>query len=101
MKKVIVIGMLLALVGCRAGPTGATGATGAAGLDGANGADGSNGLNGADGSNGFASLLKLVSATKDQCKYGGSVIQIGVDKNRNNVLDVAEITQQSIVCSNN
>ncbi len=82
-----------------AGATGATGATGDAGADGTNGA---NGTNGAPGDAGVDGLSALTVVTKEprgaNCKYGGTRIDVGLDTNRNRVLDQGEITGTQYAC---
>ncbi|MBX3222104.1 MAG: hypothetical protein KF795_16420 [Labilithrix sp.] len=76
------------------------GANGADGKDGAQGPAGKDGASGADGANGHDSLITLDDeAPGDNCAAGGVRISVGLDTNRNGVLDPSEITQTRFVCS--
>jgi hypothetical protein len=88
------------------GPTGATGATGPAGATGPTGATGATGLTGAFGATGATgaaginSLVKVISeAAGANCTYGGSKFTTGLDANANNVLDVAEVSSTTYICT--
>lgn len=56
-----------------------------------NGLNGTNGQDGTDGEDGFTTLVNLVDVEN------GTLIQTGVDTNRNNVLEDTEITQEQLV----
>ncbi len=76
------------------GPKGDTGATGPAGPQ------GPIGLTGAAGINGYNSLINVnVLQYGDQiCIYGGISYEVGLDLNRNNVLDSGEVTHTTYNC---
>ncbi len=64
--------------------------------NGVNGADGSDGV---DGAAGFNSLVKVsVVAAGVPCTTGGQKVETGLDLDRDNALDVAEVTQTQYVC---
>jgi len=58
------------------------------------GDDGEDGLNGSNGTNGLNSLVATRTIAKGDatCAGGGVVLESGLDTNRNNTLDTAEIT---------
>ena len=59
-----------------------------------------NGNDGNDGSNGFNTLSNLsAEPIGSNCSNGGTKIDIGLDTNRNNILDSVEITDTSYVCN--
>ncbi|MEN8251619.1 MAG: hypothetical protein ABFS32_22040, partial [Bacteroidota bacterium] len=61
-----------------------------------NGTDGGDGSNGSDG---FTSLVTVIEEIAgDNCIYGGSKIETGLDLNRNNRLDSDEITETTYIC---
>lgn len=63
-------------------------------------AQGRPGEAGTTGASGLNSLIKVTNEPKGQnCKKAGTKIQTGLDSNRNNVLDEAEITTTSYVCN--
>jgi len=92
------------------GPAGAAGATGSAGpaggggSNGADGTDGTNGTNGSSGSGGPNGAHALSTLTAEpagaNCRYGGTRIDAGVDRNGNSVLESSEITSTSYLCLN-
>ncbi len=64
-----------------------------------NGVNGTDGSDGNDGADGFNSLVKVsVVASGVPCPTGGQKVETGLDLNRNNSLDVAEVTQTQYVC---
>lgn len=56
-----------------------------------------NGANGATGQNALTNVSS--EAAGANCASGGSRIQVGVDRNGNNVLDSTEVTSNSFVCN--
>ncbi|QHT66263.1 hypothetical protein GXP67_06120 [Rhodocytophaga rosea] len=65
-----------------------------------NGIQGPTGTNGINGSNGYNSLTKTTAEPLGvNCVSGGQKIESGQDLNRNNILDVVEITSTSYVCN--
>ncbi len=62
--------------------------------DGDDGLDGANGADGANGSNGLNSLVATRDLPKGDatCAGGGILLESGLDSNRNNALDAAEVT---------
>ena len=62
--------------------------------DGSDGANGIDGQDGADGSDGFNSLVALrdLPIGDAVCLGGGQVLESGLDTNRNDILDPAEVT---------
>ena len=68
-----------------------------------NGADGHNGLDGQNGQNGTNGLNALTATTLEvagpNCAAGGVRIQTGLDANRNNLLDTAEVSTTRYVCN--
>ena len=77
------MGAVLALAGC-----------------GGSGGDVSPGLPGAAGLPGVVSLVKLDGEPAgSNCPAGGSRISAGLDSNRNNVLDVSEVSQSRFACN--
>jgi photosystem II stability/assembly factor-like uncharacterized protein len=71
--------------------------------NGAPGSDGANGINGTNGSNGTPGATSLVriesEAAGANCAHGGSKISVGLDTDTSGVLDDAEVTSTSYVCS--
>ncbi len=63
------------------------------------GDDGTNGANGADGADGFNSLVATRDIPKGDavCLGGGLALDSGLDSNRNDVLDAAEVTATEIL----
>lgn len=82
-----------------AGSTGAEGPQGLQGLPGQDGADGVNGTNGVDGQDGIAGYNALIKTTPfladSNCSKGGTIIEVGIDLNRNDTLDLNEVNVQS------
>ncbi len=75
---------------------GTTGATGATGPQGAAGAQGPQGTIGATGLSGLNSLIKTtVEPAGTNCQYGGIKIEVGLDSNRNGILNSNEINTSS------
>jgi photosystem II stability/assembly factor-like uncharacterized protein len=65
-----------------------------------NGASGSTGTAGAAGVNGETTLIRTSTvAAGANCPNGGKQINIGLDTNRNGVLDPSEVTSSSYVCN--
>jgi hypothetical protein len=60
------------------------------------GEDGQNGTNGTNGTNGVNSLVATRAVPKGDatCAGGGLVLESGLDNNRNNTLDTAEVTSR-------
>lgn len=85
-----------------AGQTGAAGVAGAVGGTGAAGAAGATGATGAAGADGLAGLDTLMSMAVEapgaNCAAGGSLIQSGIDSDRNGALGVSEVTATRLVC---
>ncbi len=48
---------------------------------------------------GSSSLIVTAPATAQQCPFGGTVYQVGLDSNQNGKLDSAEITGTSLICN--
>ncbi|MDA9168194.1 hypothetical protein N9N91_01400, partial [Candidatus Poseidonia alphae] len=83
------------------GQDGADGTDGTDGNDGADGADGTNGTDGADGNDGNTTLMvmtNLSSASSNCWGDGGVQIDVGVDDNKNGVLDSSEIDDTTYIC---
>lgn len=75
---------------------GTTGATGATGPQGAAGAQGPQGTSGSTGLSGLNSLIKTtVEPAGTNCQYGGIKIEVGLDSNRNGILNSNEINISS------
>jgi hypothetical protein len=85
------------------GTAGADGEDGMAGVDGVDGADGADGIDGADGLAGAEGLTSLMRVTADEpsdtCPAGGSLVETGIDDDRDTVLDDAEIDRSALVCN--
>lgn len=80
------------------GTTGTTGATGPQGVAGAQGVTGNTGLSGLN------SLIKTtIEPAGSNCQYGGIKIEVGLDSNRNGILNTNEISSSSTnyVCNLN
>ena len=70
------------------------------GISGTNGSNGTNGINGADGVGSIDALLSLVSeASGINCTVGGSKVNVGLDLNRNQILDASEILSHTFICN--
>ncbi|MBX3203478.1 MAG: DUF1554 domain-containing protein [Labilithrix sp.] len=84
------------------GETGAQGAQGQTGAQGAQGQTGAQGAQGETGAQGAAGLNSLITMSEEpsgsNCPTGGKKIDVGVDANRNGVLDPSEIAQTAYVC---
>lgn len=58
------------------------------------------GATGNAGTDGYTSLIKITPfASNSSCINGGLLIQSGIDKNRNNILDSTEIDNKESVCN--
>jgi cellulase/cellobiase CelA1 len=68
---------------------------GSDGDDGTDGRDGSDGDDGTDGSDGYSVVYKITSGAAG-CPYGGDTLTLGLDVNRNGVLDADDTQQQSM-----
>lgn len=82
--------------------SGTTGATGAAGPQGLKGDKGGTGLAGTNGTNGLNALIKTtVEPAGANCTSGGTKIEVGLDANKNGLLDDNEVnaTQTKYVCN--
>ncbi|MCH9813290.1 MAG: ExeM/NucH family extracellular endonuclease [Epsilonproteobacteria bacterium] len=81
---------------------GEKGDQGEKGDTGATGADGQNGTNGTDGQDGEQGYTSLITSAEipagTTCTNGGIKFDIGIDTNRNNTLDTAEIVQTQTIC---
>jgi hypothetical protein len=67
---------------------------------GAPGSNGTNGTNGSAGSAGATSLVRIENeAAGANCTHGGSKISVGLDTDASGVLDPAEASSTSYVCS--
>jgi hypothetical protein len=68
-------------------------------LAGCEGDDGLDGLDGSDGNDGFNSLVRTRDLPKGDadCPGGGKVLESGLDTNRNDVLDDAEVTARDFL----
>ena len=64
------------------------------GINGTNGTDGSNGTNGSNGSNGYNTLVEILP---DVPNAGDKTVQVGLDVNRNGILDPSEISDSFVV----
>src|SRR5688572_4289667 len=59
-----------------------------------------NGTNGSNGSNGFNSLIKTSAELPGlNCATGGLKVDVGLDSNRNGILESIEITATSYICN--
>ena len=88
-----------------AGPAGQDGADGNDGADGTNGTDGQDGAPGnpgADGNDGNSTLMVMtnLSSSSSNCWGDGGVqIDVGIDDNKNGVLDSSEIDDTTYICN--
>ena len=87
------------------GADGTDGLNGSDGTEGNDGADGTDGLNGADGENGADGSTGLTSLiiTRNEpnglnCPNGGTIVETGVDDNRDNALSNNEVDSIVFVC---
>jgi hypothetical protein len=70
------------------------------GKDGSAGAAGAAGTNGSNGTNGLTSLTNMKTLTAGtECQYGGVAVQVGLDDNKNGVLDQAEVDSEANLCN--
>jgi hypothetical protein len=80
------------------GPSGPAGPPGPVGADGPAGPSGPVGDDGLVGDSGYNSLIKTSNESPgDNCENGGIKIEVGLDINRNNVLDTDEIDSSQTV----
>lgn len=79
------------------GEKGDKGEQGSSGSNGQTGTQGASGTNGTNGTNGFNSLVSIVASTA--CTNGGTTVLVGLDTNRNNSLDVLEVSASADVCN--
>ena len=92
-----------------AGPPGVNGTNGVNGLDGMNGLNGTNGVNGLNGTNGvngtdgFTALASTtpIPSNASTCvtSNGGIQVEVGLDLDRNGMLDASEVRQTSYICN--
>ncbi|MCH7343321.1 hypothetical protein LZ017_08000 [Pelomonas sp. CA6] len=65
-----------------------------------NGTNGSNGSNGSPGESGLNSLFALVvEPAGTNCAVGGNKVTLGLDRNRNQVLDADEVSATRYLCN--
>ena len=82
------------------GIAGVKGDTGEKGETGATGARGEQGLAGAKGDTGLSPLIAVSSEPSgSNCANGGQVINVGLDGNRNSILDADEVKMTTYQCS--
>jgi len=68
--------------------------------NGLNGNNGTNGLNGSDGISNFKALLLISHELPGiNCATGGSVVNVGLDLNQDNILGRNEITSFNYICN--
>ncbi|WP_087024409.1 DUF7151 family protein [Thaumasiovibrio subtropicus] len=84
------------------GQNGNDGQNGTDGQDGTDGQNGTDGQGGTDGKDGYNALVAIVSVAQNDntCQNGGQKILVGLDTNRNNILDKSEVSKTSYMCSN-
>lgn len=86
-----------------AGHNGSRGAIGAAGATGLTGARGRTGVPGQDGVAGQSGFELLVGVSDEppghNCVNGGVKVQVGLDLNRDKMLELSEVTQAAFACS--
>jgi hypothetical protein len=85
------------------GPQGIQGVTGATGSQGPIGLTGATGLSGTNGINGSNSLINTTTEPIGiNCANGGTKIEVGIDLNRNGLLDTDEINNSltKYICNN-
>ncbi|HEU4663760.1 MAG TPA: hypothetical protein VFS55_07000, partial [Dokdonella sp.] len=85
-----------------AGPQGEPGPVGAQGPQGIQGPPGPAGATGATGGNGYDTLLATTAEPAGaNCAAGGTLVRVGLDANRNGVLDAGEVnaSQNRYVCN--
>jgi hypothetical protein len=69
------------------------------GLNGSNYSNGTGGTNGSNGTNGQNSIIKTTAITDANiCINGGTLIQTGLDKNYNNILELDEVENSQTLC---
>ncbi|WP_310613788.1 hypothetical protein [Limnohabitans sp.] len=69
------------------------------GSNGTNGVNGSNGNDGVIGTSGFNVQMVITSEPPgSNCSQGGSLVRVGLDLNRNSILDTSEVTSSSYIC---
>lgn len=81
------------------GITGTIGMPGISGVTGQVGASGQNGVTGSTGQNGYNAAFSETSADHTACPSGGTIINMGIDINRDGILQSNEILQVTIVCN--
>jgi hypothetical protein len=82
------------------GADGIDGADGVEGTGGFDGADGADGVDGADGSDGLSSLVRVSEAeASEACPAGGSVVEAGIDRDRNLELGDEEVDSSALICN--
>jgi len=82
------------------GTDGADGEDGMVGSDGVDGADGADGADGLAGAEGLTSVMRVTAdEPSDTCPAGGSLVETGIDDDRDTVLDDAEIDRSALVCN--
>lgn len=65
-----------------------------------NGEDGSDGSDGSNGQDGLNSIVRsTIESAGANCTNGGTLIEVGIDDNRNNVLDAPEIDTFFYICN--
>jgi ELWxxDGT repeat protein len=74
---------------------------GETGTDGNNGTNGDNGSAGNNGSDGFSALSRItpLEANNATCPGGGIEISIGMDNDRDGILDAEEVTDSQVICN--
>jgi len=81
------------------GPEGPQGPQGEPGSPGPQGEPGPKGDKGDKGEDGLSSLISIsYEAPGESCFYGGQKIEVGLDLNRNGILDIEEVTSTSFIC---
>jgi hypothetical protein len=69
------------------------------GSNGTNGVNGSNGNDGVIGSSGFNVQMVITNEPLgSNCSQGGSLVRVGLDLNRNSILDTSEVTSSGYIC---
>ncbi|MGN6520528.1 MAG: DUF7151 family protein [Dokdonella sp.] len=84
------------------GPSGPQGVPGATGAQGPQGMQGPQGIAGAAGADGFNTLLATSAEPSGaNCAAGGTLVRVGLDTNRNGVLDAGEVNaaQNRYICN--
>lgn len=78
------------------------GVKGDAGRDGTDGRDGADGADGADGLDGYTPLVKVSDIAPDPsgtCYFGGTLIESGMDLDRDGVLSAGEVAEAQEICA--